>query len=409
MIVINRMNNNRVFDSDITKYISDISKHLFQRLTLLNIDTQFNDEILNTDDYNINIYNETDYEESNCINCREAKKINEEKGYHYSIYENQDGNLKSISYNFDDLSKLSDNWLDLAEDIITEIKNNLGYDNSRQIDNTTYKVKKGDSLYRIAKKFNTTVQGIKRLNNLKSDDLHIGQILMIPNNENEIHSPVYAVEYIVEEGDDLYSIADRFNTTVDRIRQLNKLKSTDLYPGQKIMLDPHNNTDNNDAFIHNVRVGDTLESIAKEYNTTVQKLKEINNLTSEVLEVGQVILIRQPNDTSKDNYIKYTVVSGDSLYRIAKKFNITVDELKILNNLDSNMLKIGQELIVGQQTNQANNDSGITEEYEMYTVLPEDNLFSIANKKGVTVKQIKELNNLSSNKLNIGQRLKIPK
>ena len=83
--------------------------------------------------------------------------------------------------------------------------------------------------------------------------------------------------------------------------------------------------------------GDTLWSIAKKYNTTVDKLKDVNNLKSDVLSIGQKLLV---------NNRKYIVKKGDTLWSISKKFNTTVSNLKKLNNLDSNLLSINQELLI---------------------------------------------------------------
>ncbi|MCX4249650.1 MAG: LysM peptidoglycan-binding domain-containing protein [Bacilli bacterium] len=84
--------------------------------------------------------------------------------------------------------------------------------------------------------------------------------------------------------------------------------------------------------------GDTLYSIAKKHNTTVNNLKALNNISSNMLSVGQKLVV--------PSYNTYVVVPGDTLYGIAKKFNTTVDNLKDLNNLSSNLLFVNQELLV---------------------------------------------------------------
>ena len=90
-----------------------------------------------------------------------------------------------------------------------------------------------------------------------------------------------------------------------------------------------------------VKKGDTLYSIAREYNTTVDELKKYNNLENNLLEIGRELIIPPfPNLETT-----YTVEKGDSLYSIARKFNTTVDELKSLNNLPSNLINVGQILI----------------------------------------------------------------
>lgn len=147
--------------------------------------------------------------------------------------------------------------------------------------------------------------------------------------------------YIVKSGDSLYAIARRFNTTVDDIKRINNLSSNNLSINQKLIIPDSNisdiNNDNNDYYI--VKSGDTLFSIARKYNTTVDELKKLNNLSSNNLSISQKLII--PSNT-----IIYTVIKGDTLYAIAKKFNTTVDDIKRLNNLTSNNLSINQKLII---------------------------------------------------------------
>lgn len=95
-------------------------------------------------------------------------------------------------------------------------------------------------------------------------------------------------------------------------------------------------------FNYNVVSGDSLYSIAKKFDTSVDYIKNLNNLTSNLLSIGQTLKIPTTSTMQKT----YVVKSGDSLYSIAKNFNTTVDELKKLNNLTSNLLNIGQILIV---------------------------------------------------------------
>ena len=91
---------------------------------------------------------------------------------------------------------------------------------------------------------------------------------------------------------------------------------------------------------YTVQSGDTLYKIAQNYNVTVDELKRINNLTTTNLSIGQILKI--PTTTSNLN--TYTVQKGDTLYKIAQNYNVTVDELKRINNLTSNVLSIGQIL-----------------------------------------------------------------
>ena len=209
-----------------------------------------------------------------------------------------------------------------------------------------YIVKSGDSLYSIARKYNTTVDEIKKLNNLSSNVLNIGQVLKIPSSES--NNTGTSNTYVVKSGDSLYSIARKYNTTVDELKRLNNLSSNVLNIGQvlKIPSSESSNTGSNTGVSNTyvVKSGDSLYSIARKYNTTVDEIKRLNNLTSNLLSIGQVLKI--PSGSSTNTYV---VKSGDNLYSIARKYQITVDELKKLNNLSSNLLSIGQVLKVPKQ------------------------------------------------------------
>ena len=149
--------------------------------------------------------------------------------------------------------------------------------------------------------------------------------------------------YTVKSGDSLYAIARKYNTTVDILKQINNLSSNILSVGQVLRI-PSSSTNNDKNYV--VVSGDSLYAIAKKYNTTVDKIKEINNLTSNNLSIGQVLKI--PSINATNNYINYIVVSGDSLYAIARKYNTTVDKIKEMNNLTSNNLSIGQVIKISR-------------------------------------------------------------
>lgn len=218
-----------------------------------------------------------------------------------------------------------------------------------------YTVKKGDSLYSIANKYNTTVKDIINLNNLKTNNLQIGQILRIPETytpEEEMTMPQFT-SYVVKKGDNLYSIARDNNISVDILIQDNKLNNSTLQIGQvlKIRISPDTiieecfgqdyNPDIENLTTYVVKKGDSLYSIANKYNTSVEEIKKLNNLTTNNLSINQVLKI-----PSLSNNQTYIVKSGDNLYSIARKFNTTVDSIKSKNNLTSNLLKVGQTLII---------------------------------------------------------------
>lgn len=317
---------------------------------------------------------------------------------YYFIHRNT-GNLEPliVEYGFIDDTKdvefLKENYKELAEAVISAVANYIGvpYTPPEGITTNTYVVQKGDSLYSIANKLGTTVSELKKENNLTTNTLQIGEVLRIPTKE------IYEGEenvYIVQKGDTLYSVAMANNTTVDELKRINNLTSNILSTGQLLKIPSALLPES--TYI--VKKGDSLYSIANKYNTTVDELKRINNLTSNILSIGQVLKL--PSDKVSDiekeeNTISYTVQKGDSLYSIARKYSTTIDKIKDLNNLTTNLLSIGQVLLIPTDTNLETT----------YTVQKGDSLYSIAKKYDTTVDRLKQLNNLKSNLLSIGQIL----
>jgi peptidoglycan endopeptidase LytE len=169
--------------------------------------------------------------------------------------------------------------------------------------------------------------------------------------------------YAVKKGDNPTSIAKRFNVTTKAILQANNIKSTNLKPGTKITIpskkkeahrkdktDAKNikKTANNniktllhgDSASHIVKKGDTLMSISRKYSIAVRDIKEINELKSAKLRVGQKLLLKK---TAPDEYI---VRKGDTVWNIAKRFNIDPQVLIDNNGLESDSLIPGRRVLL---------------------------------------------------------------
>ena len=153
----------------------------------------------------------------------------------------------------------------------------------------TYTVKAGDNLYNIAKQYNTSVSAIVNLNNLPNNNLSIGQQLLIPVSSDGSNQGGSTSTYIVKSGDNLYSIARKFNTTVSDITRLNNLSGTSLSIGQRLLIPGGSGSSQSNTYV--VQRGDSLYSIARKFNTTVDSIKSKNNLKSNLLSVGQVLII----------------------------------------------------------------------------------------------------------------------
>ena len=325
---------------------------------------------------------------------------NSSKDYYYMLRETPNNESIIVEYGFldstgDDVNQIKNNWQNLAEAVVRALADYIGVayippEGLEEIDDNIYIVKKGDTLYGIANKYGISVDELKAINNLTSNNLSVGQVLQIPEiieedvpNENI---------YIVKSGDTLYSIANKYGMSVQELKDLNKLTSNTLSIGQQLVVSEANA---GTLDTYTVKAGDTLYSIANKYGLTVNELKQLNNLTSDILSIGQVLNISNSNTSLPSN--TYIVKSGDSLYSIAKKYGITVDALKSANGKTSNLLSIGEILVIPTTTTT-----------RTYTVKAGDSLWKIATNYGVSVNALKQANGLSSDLLSIGQVLVIP-
>ena len=142
--------------------------------------------------------------------------------------------------------------------------------------------------------------------------------------------------YQVKVGDTLYGIANKYGITLKELKAINNLTNDNLAIGQ--LLNVPSGLSLGSSYI--VNSGDTLYSIAKKFGIDITKLKEVNNLNNNMLSVGQKLIIPLIEDTT------YVVKAGDTIYSIARKFNMAVDDLKRMNNLVNDMLQVGQILIL---------------------------------------------------------------
>ncbi len=264
---------------------------------------------------------------------------NPTKDYYYILRETGKTEPLIVEYGFidtaNDLAFIKDNYKQLAEAVVKAVLEYKGipYTGPETIITDTYKVMKGDTLYGIAKKLDTTVDELKKVNNLTSNQLSIGQILKVPAKEIDLGDTEL---YQVKAGDTLYSIANKYGITLKELKAINNLTDDNLAIGQLLNVPSGLSL----ASSYTVNPGDTLYSIAKKFETTVPKLKEANNLENNMLSVGQKLVIPLIEDTT------YVVKAGDTLYKIARMFNMTVADLKRLNNLVNDVLSVGQILVL---------------------------------------------------------------
>lgn len=267
-------------------------------------------------------------------------------------------------------------------------------------------VKAKENLNMLAEKYGTTVNEIKRLNNLSGNNLSIGQVLKISSKTNgqsvqqteNTTARVVAVqpqqetttteqtmiEHTVAPKEFLGKIAEKYGTTVEEVKKANNLSGNNLRIGQKLRIPATKNVEENKivsvaeqpqtetvntpdaAGSHTVLRNETIFTIAKQYGVTAYQLRKLNDLPDNNLNIGQVIKVpggivtevqvpkekqgeqaRQILSTnSKEESFIHTVVDGENIFSIAKKYNLTAYQIRVANKMDDNILKIGQKLII---------------------------------------------------------------
>lgn len=153
---------------------------------------------------------------------------------------------------------------------------------------TIHIVQRGETLYSISRRYGVTVQALMAYNSLGSTTIYVGQRLLIPTGGPGAGNPI---THVVQQGDTLFRLARRYGTTVDAIMRANRLASTRIYVGQRLTIPLTAPPTPPPMTIYVVQRGDTLYSIARRYGTTVAAIQAANRLTSTTIYVGQRLLI----------------------------------------------------------------------------------------------------------------------
>ena len=379
------------------------------------------------------------------------------------------------------------------------VRDSLNTDSERTVVSKTryYKVKRGDSLSEIAGKFGVAMSDLKKWNRLKSSKAPRGKNLKIYSYESVAVTPkkveTKATEskvdkaitdanttvsdknfkeeqvvsfvkttknYKVRKGDNLGSIAAKYDVSVSDIKEWNKLKKNAISSGKilKIMTtervvskvrkeiksDKKPVETKNEVVVSNevksdknntseasktpeyyvIQKGDNLGNIAKKYGVTVEDLKQWNNLLDVNVQLGFQLKIANETENPEEQVAvkkeyktqEYVVLKGDNIGIIAKKYKVSSDDIKLWNNLTDNNIQLGSSIIVSKTEivvpeKAAKKDkiaSKATKNQEHYYVQKGDSLYKIAKKfPGITILDIKKWNGISNENLKPGMKLKI--
>lgn len=262
-----------------------------------------------------------------------------------------------------------------------------------------YRVRRGDTLSKIARQFAIPVYKLKSINRLDGDVIHVGQKLRLKSaaparSASADDHDEEPREYTVRRGDTLSKIALRFDVGLGFLRQINKLKSDLIRPGQKLRL----RASRLEEAVHVVKEGETLTEIARRYRVSVSQLQRLNALVGDRILIGQKLRLKDAASTV------HIVERGDALWEIARAYGISVYRLKILNGLRSNRIYPGQELKL--YSDRKLEPSG--PRLATYVVKRGDYLAQIARLHQMSVAEITRLNKLKKNAvIHPGDRLKV--
>jgi len=305
-----------------------------------------------------------------------------------------------------------------------------------------YIVKKEDTLSGIANRFGISVEKIKHVNGLTDNGLKTGMILTIPESRHKdldnmisLHpadielkevSPYKYREYVVKNGDSLTSIAGGFGISVTDLKNANGLSSDEVRIGMKLIIPDSQipmrvvrvSPNLNDISNYVVKKGDTLSIIASKYRVSIKDLKSANNLKSNEVEIGMKLIIPDsqipmrvvrvsPNLNDINNYV---VKKGDTLSMIASKYRVSVRELKSVNDMRDDKVKVGMRLIIPNSNLSKNVESKtpVISDNNKYVVKKGDSISSIAKRYGVSQVELKRANNIKGNTIESGQLLRVP-
>lgn len=274
----------------------------------------------------------------------------------------------------------------------------IGVENNKGKKVIIYKVEAKETYYSIAKKYNVPYKEVMEFND--SQLLQIGVTLRIPtaipfntSASNTVAPQPTAgfIEYTIKAKDNLNMLANKYGTTVDEIKRVNQLNSIALQIGQVLKIptgkeqttpvenapaavykkpitpitEPTPAAENFTGTVvsHTIKAKESLNALAQKYGTTIESIKKLNNLRSSSLRIGQVLKIEATTGTTdqaeqetvtqpvmsaakSDGSFEHTVIAGETIYSVAKKYNLTTYQLKTANNLADNELTVGQKLAI---------------------------------------------------------------
>ncbi len=293
------------------------------------------------------------------------------------------------------------------------------------VDYKYHTVGENETVYGLSKKYHSKIEAIKKLNKIEGFDIKLGQILIIPiyADENYIQNidTLKYTYYIVQPKQGKWRVAYDHGITIDELERLNPaIKDRNLLVGQKLVVPKYRPArmeevrDEKNFIYHVVQPHETLFSLAKKFHTSQDKIKELNPQVKDGLKTGQTIKFdrKEFEDGQQDfnKYVYHQVQPKETLFSLAKQFDISQEKIIALNPVLKDGLKTGQIIRFPKKRQEQNKDIPVDHLYVYHTVQPLETLFGLARQFGVSQEEIlKENPIIKEEGLKTGQIIKIKK
>jgi len=326
----------------------------------------------------------------------------------------------------------------------------------------SYRVKNDDSLLGIADLFNSRVSDIRNWNNIPyTTTILVGQELKIyvPEEMKDYYASLDKTTEIettnnvvttkntkttknsgivyhkIRRGETLGLIAAKYGVSVNQLRDWNNISGNKIMSGKNLRIYPDGNTSyvtvnetkntvttKNNIYKYKVKRGDNLSEISEKFGVTVQQVKKWNNISGDNIAAGKTLKIYNSTKSSSygDNTTKnssnvnyYKIKPGDSIGSIAEKYGVKVSDIRNWNNISGNKILSGSTLKIYSDANvndipdETIKTTKNVKSTDTYTVKSGDSLYSIASKNNTTVAKLKSLNNLTTNNIKAGQKIRL--
>lgn len=354
----------------------------------------------------------------------------------------------------------------------TNSSGNAGTSNGGQTTGAKYTVQSGDSVWKISNDHGITMAQLIEWNNIKNNFVYPGQQLIVSNggssntgantgntsgsnsSNSSSSNTASGTKYTVKAGDSVWSVSNKYGITMAQLIQWNNIQNNFIYPGQQLTVsnsgstnsassntDSSANTNNSSSAntgssssqgTYTVKAGESVWSVANKNGITMNQLIEWNNIKNNFIYPGQQLIVKggnsvntntgsttsaaKPNtpntsattSTSSSGNTMYTVKAGESVWSVANKHHITMDQLIEWNNIKNNFIYPGQQVIVKKGSSQTTNQQAPAGS-KTYTVKSGESVWGVADSHGITMAQLIEWNNIKNNFIYPGQTLIVAK